>query len=166
MSIFRPKQDRGNGFVPRGECVEGRVVPVRCVPTGNGIVCFPEGPPTPPRTGGAAFLSGSTLIVITDHPGTNQAAIEDDRAGNVTVEWNGHSPPTFRNVNLIVLDGKGRENNFDFTLTGNVTLPHTVDFFLHGKHSTVSKDLGNFNSNGLLFQTAKLGPPANLAKGP
>jgi hypothetical protein len=166
MSIFRPDPVRSNRFVPRGERLEGRVVPVRCVPIGNGVFCFPEGPPTPPRTGGAAFFSGSTLVVVTNHPGANQGTIQDDGAGNVTVEWNGHTPPTFHGVTGIVLDGKGRQNTFGFTLTGNVTTPQPVDVVQHGKHDTFDKSLGNFNTNGqLTFDVIKEPPPASLATG-
>jgi hypothetical protein len=86
MSIFRPDLSRSSRFVPRGERLEGRIVPVRCIPVGGSVFCFPEGPPTPPRTGGAAFLSGSTLIVVTNHPGVNEGTIQDDGAGNVTVQ--------------------------------------------------------------------------------
>jgi hypothetical protein len=165
MRIFRPRQDRSHRFVPRSERLEGRIAPVRCVPIGNGVFCFPEGPPTPPRTGGAAFLSGSTLIVVTNHPGSNQGAIQDDGAGNVTVEWNGHAPPTFHGVTQIILDGKGRRNTFNINLTGNVTVPHDVTVVQHGHHNTLNKDLGNFNTNGLTIETLKEPPSTNLAKG-
>jgi hypothetical protein len=71
MGIFHPSGDRKNRFVPRVEPLEDRLTPVRCVPIGSSMFCVPEGPPTPPRTGGAAFLSGSVLIVVTNHPGAN-----------------------------------------------------------------------------------------------
>jgi hypothetical protein len=167
MSIFRPNPSRSNRFVPGVEHLEDRRVPVRCVPIGNGVFCFPEGPRTPPRTGGAAFLSGSVLIVVTNHPGSNEATVQDDGAGDVTVEWNGHTPPTFHGVTRIVLDGKGRKNAFNFTLTGNVTVAHELDVLLHGTDSTFTPNLGNFNANGLLtIQTQTAPPPAHLATGP
>jgi hypothetical protein len=166
MSIFRPRQGQRNRFAPRVEHLEDRLTPVRCVPIGASVFCFPEGPPTPPRTGGAAFLSGSVLIVITNHPGANQGVIQDDGAGNVTVEWNGHTPPTFHGVTRIVLDGKGRSNTFDFSLTGNVTKPQEVDLLLHGTHSSFSENLGGFDAGGLTFDSSTAPAPANLAKGP
>jgi hypothetical protein len=166
MSLFRPNQGRRNRFVPRVEPLEGRLTPVRCVPIGNGVFCFPEGPPTPPRTGGAAFLSGSVLIVVTNHKGANEATIQDDGGGNVTVEWNGHTPPTFHGVTRIVLDGRGRKNVFNFRLTGNVTVPHEVDALLDGTNSSFIQDLGGFQSTGLTFQTQTAPAPHNLAKGP
>jgi hypothetical protein len=166
MSIFRPKPGQSNRFVPGVECLEDRVVPVRCVPIGNGVFCFPEGEPTPPRTGGAAFLSGSTLIVVTNHPGSNQGTIKDDGAGDVTVEWNGHTPPTFHGVSRIVLDGKGHSNSFTYILTADVTKPHEVDALLHGNHSIFKKELGSFSTHGLVFQTQVDPPPASLATGP
>ena len=166
MSIFRPNPNRSNRALPRVEALEDRCVPVRCVPIGSSVFCFPEGTATPPRTGGAAFLSGSVLIVVTNHPGANQAVIQDDGAGNVTVEWNGHTPPTFHGVTQIVLDGKGRKNTFTFNLTGNVTVPHEVDVLLHGTSSSFTPNLGGFSTSGLTFQIQSAPAPANLAKGP
>jgi hypothetical protein len=152
--------------LPRAERLEDRIAPVRCIPTASGgVFCFPEGLPTPPRIGGAALLAGSALLVITNHPGSNQGTIQDDGAGNVTVEWNGHTPPTFHGVTRIVLDGKGRSNVFTYALMGSVTVPHEVDVVLHGHHSRFNKDLGNFNTNGLTFQVLKEPRSTNLAKG-
>jgi hypothetical protein len=165
MSIFRPKSGRSHRFAPSAEPLEDRLDLVRCVPIGSSVFCFPEGEPTPPRTGGAAFLSGSVLIVVTNHPGSNQAVIVDDGAGDVTVEWNGHTPPTFHGVTRIVLDGKGRQNTFLYGLTGNVTVPHEVDFILHGTHSTFIANPEGFSTTGLTFAATVLPPPRNLATG-
>jgi hypothetical protein len=166
MSIFRPNLGRSHRLKPGIEGLVGRVCPVKCIPLGNGVFCFPEGPPTPPRTGGAAFRSGSTLVVVTNHPGANHGTIQDDGAGSVAVAWNGHRPPTFHGVTGIVLDGKGRKNTFDFTLTGNVTEPHAVDVVLHSKQSTFDKNLGNFSNSGeVAFDVIHEPPPASLARG-
>jgi hypothetical protein len=165
MGIFHPGGDQENRFAPRVEQLEDRLTPVRCVMIGSGTFCFPEGPPTPPRIGGAAFLSGSVLIVVTNHPGANQVLILDDGGGNVTVEWNGHTPPTFHGVSRIVLDGKGRTNTLSFVLTGNVTVPHEVDVLLHGTNSSFTPNLGGFQTNGLTFQTQSAPAPATPAKG-
>jgi hypothetical protein len=158
MSIFRPTQDRNNRFTPRLEALEDRRL---CT-----IFIIPHGPPTPPRTGGAAALVGSVLLVVTNKPGANQAVIQDDGAGDVTVEWNGHTPPTFHGVTRIVLDGRGRRNDFTYTLTGNVTLAHEVDVRLDGTNSTFIPNLGAFQTNGLTFKLETGPAPANLAKGP
>jgi len=127
---------------------------------------IPHGPPTPVRTGGAAALVGSVLLVVTNFRGANQAVIMDDGAGNVTVEWNGHTPPTFHGVTRIVLNGRGRSNNFFYMLTGNVRVAHEVDVRIDGTNSTFTPILGNFQTNGLGFQIESGPPPANLAKGP
>src|SRR5579864_9796216 len=125
MSLFNnrsPKQK--NRFAPSTEPLEGRQLCTTFV--------IPHGPPTPVRTGGAAALVGSVLLVVTNFRGANQAVIMDDGAGNVTVEWNGHTPPTFHGVTRIVLNGRGRTNAFQYVLTGNVTAPDEVDVLLHG----------------------------------
>ena len=157
MSIFRPNPNGRNRVVPRLEALEDRRL---CT-----IFTIPHGPPTPLRTGGAAALVGSVLLVVTNHPGANQAVISDDGAGDVTVEWNGHTPPTFHGVTRIVLDGKGRQNSFVYNLTGNVTVPHEVDVLLHGTNSTFVQNLGGFSSSGLTFKIESAPAPANLAKG-
>jgi hypothetical protein len=165
MSIFRPNPRGSNRVRPRVERLEDRLTPTRVICFGNPPFCVPKPPPTPPRTGGAAFQSGSILVVITNHPGANQAVIQDDGGGNVTVEWNGHTPPTFHGVTQIALDGKGRRNSFTYILTGNVTVPHEVDLLLHGTKSTFTKNLGGFSTTGLTFQTTHAPPSHNLAKG-
>jgi hypothetical protein len=92
--------------------------------------------------------------------------IRDDGAGDITAEWNGHTPPTFHGVSQIVLDGKGRANTFTYLLTGNVTSPHQVDVLLHGTNSSFQPNLGGFQTNGLTIQIESAPAPANLAKGP
>jgi hypothetical protein len=156
MGIFRPNPNRTNRIVPRVEALEARRLCTFFIPSLT----------TPKRTGGAAALVGSVLVVVTNKPGANEATIQDDGGGNVTVEWNGHTPPTFHGVTRIVLDGRGHKNVFNFRLTGNVTVPHEVDVRLDGTNSNVIEDLGGFLSSGLTFQ-AQTGPaPHNLAKGP
>jgi hypothetical protein len=180
MSIFRPNSARQNRIVPRLEALEDRRLCTaffshlprtahRTSPAGvlaATLFTIPHLPPTPARTGGAAALEGSVLVVVTNHPGANQAVIQDDGAGNVTVEWNGHTPPTFHGVSRIVLDGKGRTNAFQYVLTGNVTAPDEVDVLLHGSNSTFVSNLGGHQANGLTFKTETAPAPANLAKGP
>jgi|SRR5579864_2585198 len=159
MSLFNnrsPKQK--NRFAPSTEPLEGRQLCTTFV--------IPHGPPTPLRTGGAAALVGSVLLVVTNKPGANQAVILDDGAGNVTVEWNGHTPPTFHGVSRIVLDGRGHQNRFLYELTGNVKVAHEVDVRLDGNHSSFTPLLGTFQTHGLTFQTERGPAPANLAKGP
>jgi hypothetical protein len=128
----------------------------------------PKRPPTPPQEGGAAALVGpGVLLVVTNHPGANEATIQDDGRGNVTVEWNGHTPPTFHGVTQIILDGRGKTNSFTFILTGNVTMAQELDVQPDGTHSFLTQSLGTFNANGLLtFQTQTAPVPRNLAKGP
>jgi hypothetical protein len=92
--------------------------------------------------------------------------IKDDGGGNVTVEWNGHTPPTFHGVTRIVLDGRGRSNFFNFIPTGNVTKPHEVDVRLDGTNSSFVQNLGGFQTDGLTFQIETAPAPHNLAKGP
>ena len=105
--------------------------------------------------------------MVTNHPGINQAVIQDDGAGNVTVEWNGHTPPTFHGVSQIFVDCRGKTNTVTFNLTGNVTLPQQVDVQLDGTHSSDVSNVGAFNANGLLtFQIQTAPAPKNLAKGP
>jgi hypothetical protein len=125
--------------------------------------------PTQPDLGGAAQLVGSTLIVVTNHPGFNQAAIQDDGAGNVTVEWNGHTPPTFHGVSRIVIEALGQQNTIRYTLTGNVSKPHEVELHLLG-NDTVTANVGGFETSGLDFNIAPPlvnlsipPPPVNLA---
>ena len=129
---------------------------------------IPHGPPTSPRDGGAAALVGSgILLVVTNKPGANEATIQDDGAGNVTVEWNGQTPPTFHGVTQIVVDARGKANSVNFTLTGNVTAAQVVDVQLDGTNSDLIQNLGAFNTSGLLtLQTQTAPAPRNLAKGP
>ena len=134
------------------------------------IFIIPHGPPTPLRTGGAAALVGpGTLLVVTNKPGNfaNEATIQDDGAGNVTVEWNGHTPPTFHGVSRIVFDGRGKMNTVNFALTGNVTVAQELDIQLDGTHSNFISNLGNFNPNGLLKIQLQTAPASrNPVKGP
>jgi hypothetical protein len=143
---------------------------VRCVPIGNGVFCFPEGPRTPPRTGGAAALVGpGMLLVVTNKPGNfpNEATIQDDGTGNVTVEWNGHTPPTFHGVTQIFVEGRGRRNTVHFDLTGDVTVPQAVVVSLDGTNSNFTENLGTFKTSGMLtFGLVTAPAPRNLAKGP
>jgi len=128
----------------------------------------PTGVRTSPRTGGAAVGSGVLLVVI-NKPGNfhNETTIQDDGAGNVTVEWNGHHPPIFHGVTRIVVDARGKINMVTFDLTGNVTVAQEVDIQLDGTNSNLISNLGNFNANGLLtFQLQTAPAPKNLAKGP
>jgi len=131
---------------------------------------IPHGPPTPPRTGGAAaIVSPGVLLVVVNKPGNfaNETTIQDDGTGNVTVEWNGHTPPTFHGVSRIVVDARGKTNTVTFTLTGNVTVAQEVDVRLDGTNSALSPNLGAFNPNGMLtFQVETAPAPRNLAKGP
>jgi hypothetical protein len=150
--------------------VMGHATPfVRCVPIGSSVFCFPEGPPTPPRTGGAAALVGpGTLLVVTNKPGNfpNEATIQDDGAGNVTVEWNGHTPPTFHGVSQIFVEGRGRRNTVQFILTGDVTVPQVVIVGLDGTNSNFAENLGTFKTNGMLtFGLGTAPAPRNLATG-
>jgi hypothetical protein len=155
MSLFRPNPNRNNRVVPRVEALEARRLCTFFIPS----------LPTPKRTGGASALVGSVLVVVTNRPGANETTIQDDGGGNVTVEWNGHTPPTFHGVSRIVLDGRGRQNVFNFRLTNNVTVPHEVDALLDGTNSSFIQDLGGFQSSGLSFQTQTAPAPHNLAKG-
>jgi hypothetical protein len=143
---------------------------VRCVPIGKGVFCFPEGEPTPPRTGGAAALVGpGVLLVVTNKPKNfpNEATIQDDGAGNVTVEWNGHTPPTFHGVSQIFVEGRGKTNTVHFDLTGDVTVPQVVVISLDGTNSNFTQNLGKFQTNGMLTLGLVTAPAArNLAKGP
>jgi len=95
-----------------------------------------------------------------------EATIQDDGAGNVTVEWNGHNPPTFHGVTRVVVDARGKSNSINFTLTGDVTMPQEVDVRLDGTNSFLSSSLGGFQTNGLAFQIQTAPTPRNLAKGP
>jgi hypothetical protein len=130
----------------------------------------PTGVRTPLRTGGAAALVGSgVLLVVINKPGNfhNETTIQDDGAGNVTVEWNGHHPPTFHGVTRIVVDARGKMNMVTFNLTGDVTVAQEVDIQLDGTNSNLISNLGHFNANGLLtFQLQTAPAPKNLAKGP
>ena len=132
------------------------------------LFIIPHGPPTPLRTGGAAALVGpGVLLVVTNKPGSNDAVIQDDGAGNITVEWNGHTPPTFHGVTRIIVDARGKMNTVIFDLTGSVTKAQEVDVQLDGTSSSYVPNLGAFNANGLLtFQIQTAPAPKNLAKGP
>jgi hypothetical protein len=172
---------RRSKFVqPRAEALESRALLSggHAVHAGSGgrlahpdlIFIIPHGPPTPVRTGGAAALVGpGILLVVTNKPGNfpNEATIQDDGGGNVTVEWNGHTPPTFHGISQIFIDARGKTNTVHFELTGNVTVPQEVDIQLDGTNSNLFSDLRNFNANGLLkFQLQTAPKPKNLAKGP
>jgi hypothetical protein len=116
--------------------------------------------PQAARTSGAAFLVGSVLHVVTNNPGTNQAAIQDDGAGDVTVEWNGHTPPTFHGVSAIVVDTFGQGSTINFAVAGNVTKPQEV--FLHvSGNDTFTVNQGGFQTSGLAIKVEPV-----LAKGP
>jgi hypothetical protein len=130
------------------------------------VFTIPHGPPTPLRTGGAATLIGSTLLVVTNKPGANSAVITDNGAGEVKVEWNGHKPPTFHHVQRIVLDGRGGANTFTYILDGNVIVPHQVDVRLDGNHSSFVKELHGQTNGELTFQTEHGPLPANPEIGP
>ena len=130
---------------------------------------IPHGPPTSPLVGGGAALVGSVLLVVTNKLGNfaNEATIQDDGAGNVIVEWNGHTPPTFHGVTRVVVDARGKSNSINFTLKGDVTTPQEVDLRLDGTNSFLSTNLGSFKTNGMLaFQIQTAPTPRNLAKGP
>jgi hypothetical protein len=109
------------------------------------------------------------LLVVTNKPGNfpNLATIQDDGGGNVTVEWNGHTPPTFHSVNQIFVEGRGKRNTVHFDLTGDVTVPQAVVVSLDGTNSNFTPNLGTFKTNGMLTFGLVTGPaPRNLAKGP
>jgi len=128
---------------------------------------IPHGPPTSPRIGGAAALVGSVLLVVVNKPGNflNETTIQDDGAGNVTVEWNGHNPPTFHGVSRIVIDARGRSNVVNYTLTGNVTVPHEVDVRLDGTNSNFTQTLTGHTNGELLFQLQTAPPPDEPGEG-
>jgi hypothetical protein len=150
---------------------EEPVAMVKCIPTASGgVFCVPGGLATPPRTGGAAALvSPGVLLVVTNKPGNfpNEATIQDDGGGNVTVEWNGHKPPTFHAISQIVVDARGKMNTVTFNLTGNVTNAQEFDVQLDGTNSSFVPNLGAFNASGLVKIHLDTAPaPKNLAKGP
>jgi hypothetical protein len=112
---------------------------------------------------------GSVLLAVVNKPGNflSTISVQDDGAGDVTVEWNSHTPPTFHNVSRIVLDGRGRSNLVSFALTGNVTLAHEVDVRLDGTNSGFIQNLGGLQTNGMSgFEVETAPAPRNLAKGP
>jgi len=114
-------------------------------------------------------VSPGILLVVINKPGNfpNETTIQDDGAGDVTVEWNGHNPPTFHGVSRIVVDARGKTNTVTFNLTGNVTVAQEVDVRLDGTNSSFAPSLGAFNPNGLLtFQIETAPLPRNPATGP
>src|SRR5262249_25237278 len=125
------------------------------------IFLIPKGRPTLPRTGGAAALvSPGVLLVVVNKPRNlpNETTIQDDGAGNVTVESNGHNPPTFHGVTQIFVDARGKTNTVHFNLTGTVTMAQVVDVQLDGTNSNLIQNLGTFNANGMLMFQLQTAP--------
>jgi hypothetical protein len=157
MSFFRPSRDRSNRFMPQIESLEERqllsqaVISAAPPTTFQASSLFSQEDHLLPRTGGAAFMQGSVLHVGVNLPVGNEASIQDDGRGDVTVEWNGHNPPTFHGVRQIVIDAAGRLDAIHYTLTGNVTRPEEVDVLLHSPDSTFTPILNGFQARGLTF---------------
>jgi hypothetical protein len=128
MNLSRRTNARSNRFRPQIEALENRLVPVRCAPLGNGVFCMPEVSPHTDsaaaqvgsvllphqssvlRTGGAAFQEGSVLHVVLSQQADNEATFTDDGRGDISVEWNGHTPPTFHGVSQVVIDSLGQQD--------------------------------------------------------
>jgi hypothetical protein len=160
------RADRDLLIAAKTSLMSKQKVMVKCV---GGVFCVPEGPLTPPRTGGAAALvSPGVLLVVTNKPRiTNTITIQDDGGGDVTVEWNGHTPPTFHGVSQIFVDARARANAVVFSLTDNAVVAQQVDVQLDGTESTFTENLGSFQTNGnLTFQFQTAPTPKNPAKGP
>jgi hypothetical protein len=107
---------------------------------------------------GVAFQSGPVLFLALSKPVANQAVLVDDGHGDITVEWNGHTPTTFHNVGQVVIESLGRQDAIAYVLTGNVTKAHEVEVQLADTHSTFTPELGSFRTDGLTFHVET--PPA------
>ncbi|HEV3261330.1 MAG TPA: hypothetical protein VG013_31045 [Gemmataceae bacterium] len=131
---------RRNNFLPRLEALEDRVVPsVFSVHT-------------PPRTGGAAFQTGSLLTVDlrnkVDQPGLNTVTIIDDGKGDIQVSWDGGPVHSFTGVSQIVVNSaRTITEQVGFELTGPLAAPLNVQLNLNGINNVVTEQVGN---NGVL----------------
>jgi hypothetical protein len=172
MNVFRTARERSNRFRPQIESLEDRQLLSQ--------VLIPHGPPRTAgasflqgsalvsqvaRTGGAAFLVGSVLHVDLSLPGANEATLKDDGHGDITVEWNGHTPPTFHGVTNIDIDSFGHRDTINYRLTGNVTKPHEVDVRLTSRNSVFTPNLTGFQSNGLTFHVQTAPAPVSPGSG-
>ncbi len=162
MNLCRRTRPQSDRFLPHVEALEDRQLlsanflasPLpRTSPTSflaGSVLSSSE--PTVFRTSGAAFLEGSVLHVALSLPTGNEATLSDDGHGDVTVEWNGHTPPTFHGVREIVIDSLGQHDSIKYNLTGNVADRHEeVVVRLASRSSQFLTDLSAFRTKGLDF---------------
>jgi hypothetical protein len=157
MHLNRKTCDQNNRFLPQIEALEDRqLLSTVFIPhglqrtSGSGTLMgsvLLSHEPSVLRTGGAAFLEGSVLHVDLSLPSANQAEIQADGRGDVTVEWNGHTPPTFHGVSAIVVETFGESSSINFTLTSKGTRTQEVDLHLAG-NDTVTLNLRGFQAGG------------------
>jgi hypothetical protein len=139
--------------------LEDRLVPSRVVtPLENPLEIRAE-----PRTGGAAFQTGSLLTVDlrnkVGQPGLDTATIVDDGKGDIQVSWDGGPVHSFTGVSQIVLNtARTVTEQVDFRLTAPLTAPLDVQLNLNGINNTVTEQVGNNGvvPGGLTFEVATL----------
>ena len=126
MNLTSPRR---NSFVPRLEALEGRVVPSHMLP----------------RTGGAAFQTGSLLTVdLQNKPRHNAVMIVDDGKGDIQVSWDGGPVHSFSGISQLVVNSKRIDSeDVTFELSGPLATPLNVQLNLNGKNNTVTEQVGN-----------------------
>ena len=118
---------------------------------------------TPPRTGGAAFQTGSVLTVDlrnkVGQPGLDTLSIVDDGKGDIQVSWDGGPVHSFSGVSQVVFNSATTQTEqVSFQLTGPLTAPLDVQLNLNGKDNIVSEQVGNNGvlPSGLTFEIVTL----------
>jgi len=137
MGLLSPRR---NNLKP---CLE--VLEDRCLPT---IFIIPHGPPTPLRTGGAAFQTGSLLTVDLrnkfQQPGLITVDIVDDGKGDIQVSWDGGPVHSFTGISQIVVNSKATiTEQATLDLTGPLTVPLDVQLNLSGLQNVVTEHVGD-----------------------
>jgi hypothetical protein len=118
---------------------------------------------TPPRTGGAAFQTGSLLTVDlrnkVGQPGLDTLNIIDDGKGDIQVTWDGGPVHSFTGVNQIVFNSAVTQTEqVTFQLSGPLATPLDVHLNLNGKDNIVTEQVGNNGMvpSGLTFEITTL----------
>jgi hypothetical protein len=147
------------------EVLEGRVVPsaLAISPIGSSDSYLHS--ETPPRTGGAAFQTGSLLTVDlrnkVGQPGLDTLTIIDDGKGEIRVSWDGGPVHSFTGISQIVFNStQTQTEKVAFELTGPLTKPLDVQLNLNGKDNIVTEQVGNNGvvPSGLTFEIVTLRP--------
>jgi hypothetical protein len=140
------------------EVLEGRVVPgaltISSVGIADSYIHHIE-----PRTGGAAFQTGSLLTVDlrnkVGQPAHDTATIIDDGNGGIQVSWDGGPVHAFTGISQIVFNSaETQTEQVTFELAGPLAAPLDVQLNVNGKDNIVTEQVGNNGvvPSGLTFE--------------